>query len=95
MFNLFTVNHFSDQLHCPFHPPSLPHPTTLHALVGILQETPELGSPGDFTAGIVLVMVEEECVAEQNLFQIPGIIHLTVTRLRQSGSSFGLRKQLS
>jgi hypothetical protein len=32
VFNLFTVNHFSDQLHCPFHPPSLPHPTTLHAL---------------------------------------------------------------
>ena len=34
VFNLFTVNHFSDQLHCPFHPPSLPHPATLHALVG-------------------------------------------------------------
>jgi hypothetical protein len=32
VFNLFTVNHFSDQLHCPFHPLSLPHPTTLHAL---------------------------------------------------------------
>jgi hypothetical protein len=33
VFNLFIVNHFSDQLHCPFHPPSLPHPTTLHALL--------------------------------------------------------------
>ena len=32
VFNLFIVNHFSDQLHCTFHPPSLPHPTTLHAL---------------------------------------------------------------
>ena len=37
VFNLFTVNHFSDQLHCPFHPPSLPHPTTLHALVNDIQ----------------------------------------------------------
>lgn len=64
-------------------------------VVGILQETPELASPGDFTAGVVLVMVEGECVAEQNLFRIPGIIHLAVTRLRQSGSSFGLRKRLS
>ena len=26
VFNLFTVNHFSDQLHCPFRPSSLPHP---------------------------------------------------------------------
>ena len=32
VFNLFTLNHFSEQLHCPFHPSSLPHPTTLHAL---------------------------------------------------------------
>src|ERR1700722_1880722 len=28
----FTRNHLSYQLHCPFHPPSLSHPTTLHIL---------------------------------------------------------------
>src|SRR5450631_1595325 len=27
-------NHLSNQLQCPFHPNSLRHPTTLHALVG-------------------------------------------------------------
>jgi hypothetical protein len=31
----FTRNHLSYQLHCPFHPPSLPHPTTLHTLLSL------------------------------------------------------------
>jgi hypothetical protein len=30
----FARNHLSYQLHCPFHPLSLRHPTTLHALLG-------------------------------------------------------------
>jgi hypothetical protein len=32
--NGFTSNHLSYQLYCPFHPSSLRHPTTLHALGG-------------------------------------------------------------
>jgi hypothetical protein len=32
--NGFTSNHLSYQLYCPFHPSSLRHPTTLHALEG-------------------------------------------------------------
>ena len=31
--NGFTSNHLSYQLYCPFHPSSLRHPTTLHALL--------------------------------------------------------------
>jgi hypothetical protein len=30
--NGFTSNHLSYQLYCPFHPSTLRHPTTLHAL---------------------------------------------------------------
>jgi hypothetical protein len=53
VFNLFTVSHFSDQLHCPFHPPSLPHPTTLQALATMWEGSlmtcqgfkPYLGNP--------------------------------------------------
>jgi hypothetical protein len=38
VFNECARLRFGDQLHCPFHAASLRHPTTLHALVRLLQD---------------------------------------------------------